>query len=337
MTPLPTAWIRVDANQTIGRGHLSRCLALAEMIMEDWSVCFLTQASNQAFCEPLLADWSVVYFEQENVLPTLLNPSDLLVVDSYAINNAWRLKHREFVACLVDINDIPGKILGADIIINHCPGLKADQYEVEPDTVLLLGMKYAILRPAFLAFAQTAKLDVAGEGVFICFGGADPYQLGHQAALSILEAGFEDPVWLVSTAESPLLESLSTYPNFKLLQNLSADQMKKYMLQSRLLLLSASILSFEAVALRKPMLALYYVDNQALIYQGLVGDKMATGFGWIESAKELINIAAPFESLYHSDKFLRQMIQQLQKGIDGLSGERIRNRLRPENKIKTYS
>ncbi len=337
MRDLPTAWIRVDANKILGRGHLSRCLALADMIKEDWSVCFLMQASNQAFCEPLLADWPVVYFEHDDVLQTLLNPKDLLVVDSYAIDNVWRLKHRELVACLVDINDIPGKILGADIIINHCPGLNANQYEVEPDTVLLLGMEYAILRITFLAYAQTAKLDLAGEGVFICFGGADPYQLGHQAALSILQAGFEAPVWLVSSAESPLLECLLAYTNFHLLHNLSANQMKKYMLQSRVLLISASILSFEAVALRKPMLVLYYVDNQALIYKGLVENGMAAGFGWVECAKELINIATPFLSLYHSEESRRQMIKQLQKGIDGLSSERIRDRLRSEIKIKTFS
>jgi len=323
--PLRKAWIRVDANTRIGRGHLSRCMALAEMLKADFAIVFLIAAANKSFCQPLLADWEVCYMEEEAILLALLHKEDLLLVDSYDIDNDWRIKHKPLVHTLVDVNDIPGQISGAHVILNHCPALQPDRYTTDENTLLLLGMDYAILRPDFLSYAQNAPVQISGTGVFICFGGADPHLLGHKAAQELLIAGFKDPVYLVSAAESELTAQLMGYENFHLLSHLNAAAMRTHMLKARVLLLSASILSFEAVALRKPLLALYYVDNQELIYEGLVKLGMAKGYGKVASAEDMIGIYQDFESLYSDDATLQKMVIQQQLMLDGQSKDRVRD------------
>lgn len=318
------AWIRVDANNIIGRGHLSRCISLAEMIQLDFKVCFFVMAHNESYCQGLLKDWEVRYIKDDEEIVALLNSEDLLVVDSYAIDNAWRCRFKPLVRGLVDINDIPGDISGATVILNHCPGITASQYTADPNTTFLLGLDYAILRTPFLENARREPSVMTGKGVFICFGGADPYQLGVAATTALLAGGFTEPIYLVSNVDADSYPTLRDASNVTLLNSLSADEMRDYMLKSRLLLLSASILSFEAIALRKPMLALYYVENQALIYQGLVAQGMAKGFGFVNNPSQLEGLYECVRTLYQSNHELQALIHQQYARLDGQSDARIR-------------
>lgn len=318
------AWIRVDANNIIGRGHLSRCVALADMIKADFQICFIVMAQNESYCQALLQGWEVQYIDDDAAIVSLLDTEDLLVVDSYAIDNAWRCRFKPLVRGLVDINDIPGHISGATVILNHCPGITASQYTADPNTTFLLGLDYAILRTPFLAYARRELSVVTGKGVFICFGGADPYQLGVAATTALLAGGFTEPIYLVSNVDADSYPTLRDASNFTLLNSLSADEMRDYMLKSRLLLLSASILSFEAIALRKPMLALYYVENQALIYQGLVDQGMAKGFGFVNNASQLEGLYECVRVLYQSNHELQALTHQQYTRLDGYSDVRIR-------------
>lgn len=331
------AWIRVDANNTIGRGHLSRCIALAEMIKADFQICFIVLAYNESYCDTLLKDWKVQYIDDDAAIVALLDTEDLLVVDSYAIDNAWRCRFKPLVLGLVDINDIPGDINGATVIINHCPGITASQYTADPNTSFLLGLDYAILRTPFLAYARREPSVVAGKGVFICFGGADPYQLGVAATNALLAGGFTEPIYLVSNADADSHPTLRDASNVTLLNSLSADEMRDYMLKSRLLLLSASILSFEAIALRKPMLALYYVENQALIYQGLVAQGMANGFGFVNNPSQLEGLYECVRALYQSNHELQALTYQQYTRLDGQSDARIRKGMLGEGWSLTLS
>lgn len=318
------AWIRVDANSTLGRGHLSRCIALAEMIKADFQVCFIVMAHNESYCQTLLQEWEVQYIDDDAAIVALLDTEDLLVVDSYAVDNAWRCRFKPLVRGLVDINDIPGDISGATVILNHCPGITASQYKADPNTTFLLGLDYAILRTPFLAYARREPSVVGGKGVFICFGGADPHQLGVAATNALLAGGFTEPIYLLSNAAADSYPTLRDASNIILLNSLSADEMRDYMLKSRLLLLSASILSFEAIALRKPMLALYYVENQARIYQGLVAQGMAKGFGFVNNPSQLEGLYECVRALYQSDHELLALTHQQYERLDGYSDARIR-------------
>ena len=44
---------RADANATIGRGHFSRCLAIADMLYNDFEIVFVFYIENKSYIESL--------------------------------------------------------------------------------------------------------------------------------------------------------------------------------------------------------------------------------------------------------------------------------------------
>lgn len=61
------------------------------------------------------------------------------------------------------------------------------------------------------------------------------------------------------------------------------NQMVKHMSNTRVVLIPSSVLCFEAMALRKPIFTCYFVENQELIYNGLIKLNLAHGAGFIEN------------------------------------------------------
>lgn len=315
-------WIRVDASETIGRGHLSRCIALADMLKQDFDVRFLMLKANQTYCISLVADWTVRWLSGDDVMTGLLASTDLLVTDSYAIDNAWRKRFQPLVRLLIDVNDLPGEILGANVIINHCPSVTPEMYITDQETTFLLGLDYAILRPEFLAYARSSIKPVAGKGIFISFGGADPFNLGIKAVESLLDAGFTDQIYLVTAKENYRTYRTDQYDNVHILNGLSAEEMRLWMLKSKLLFISSSILCFEAIALRKPIITLYFVDNQRLIYEGLVEREVVKGLGFMAGEDGFQYVSETCIKVFKDETLLTTLERQSAQSIDGYSGTR---------------
>lgn len=294
------------------------------MLCKYFKVSFLIKREFKSYCESLISDWKVCYITDESDLDKLLSRRDLLIVDHYEIDEEWRVRYQSAVQTLIVINDIPGKIYGADVIINHCPGINQEKYSTPKETKFLLGLKYAILRPEFLEYALNENPGTHGEGIFICFGAADPYHLGYFTAKELLASGFKNPINLVTPLVNSELEHLCIkYQNLEIVHQLSASEMINFMRRARLLLLSSSILSFEAIALRKPFFAIYFMENQRLIYEGLIAKGMADGQGKVSSSKDLIGIYKRIERLYYSAQILEQMVEKQRQFLDGKSGRHI--------------
>lgn len=314
---------RVEANSTIGRGHLSRLTAVAQMLQEQYETLFLIAEVNRDFCEPILGGWQVRYLKEEKELLQILSTKDILWVDGYTFDNEWRLRFRPFVKSLIDINDLPADIRGADVVLNHCPGILPEMFPENPGQTILPGLEYVLLRPAFLDFARSLKhVKLTGEGVFVCFGGADPLGLGESFVKQLIERGFKEPVYFV-TGKGKSEFGPKAPSNLHILQRLNEGEMIYYMRLARLLVIPSSTLSLEAIALRKPMITLYYVNNQKLIYQGLIKHNLAIGGGRVDSVKqihEVVNLL--FQTLPEEEKLKAVVYNQIQC-LDGNSAERL--------------
>lgn len=317
------AWIRVDANKTIGRGHLSRCMALAEILKCEFQIIFLIKKENQMFTQTILEKWQTHYIKDDAEMTSLLGANDMLIVDSYVIDNRWRSYYKQFVSTLVDINDIPGEIRGANIILNHCPGISKDQYVTDDETVFLLGLNFAILRKQFLEYASSNSYKLEEKGVFICFGGADTYQLGSKFVNALLLSKFEEPIYWV-TNDSSIFTNEIVNSNITTLSNLSEIEMIYYMSIAKVLLIPSSVLSFEGIAIRKPIFTCYFVDNQKLIHQGLIKDGLAEGVGYIETTADVDRALNPFFKFYDNTEIHKKHIKNQSKLLDGNSGDRIK-------------
>lgn len=317
-------FFRVDANNIIGRGHLSRTIAVAEMFRENFEITFIIIADNKDYCEPLLQGWVAAYINSDQTIDTLLKPDDVIWLDGYHFNKAWVSELKKKVKLVVEINDLPEDAYGADVIVNHCPGISEDQYTGIDALKILTGLNYAMLRPAFLEIAkQTAQAVTGGDGVFVCFGGADPYRIGYHFVDLLLNQGFKDRIYLVTPDASIHFNDRENGRNVKVFSNLNQEEMTFYMKESRVVVVPSSTLSFEAIALRKPVYTVYYVDNQQYIYSGMVKEQLAYGAGQIKCAGDVERMLQPFEDFYLDDAAQQAMINAQLKALDGYSGKRL--------------
>ncbi len=315
---------RADANITIGRGHVSRCIAIADMVRQDIDILFITLNSNKEYIENIVKDYALDFIENENDIFSMLQKEDILWFDGYHFTEDWKKKIRLSVIKLIETNDIPYPAENVDIILNHTPGLNKEHFQGKlANTKLYLGLDYALLRQKFLKIAKDKVTAPEAKGVFVCFGGADTYNLGQMFVEALLQNNFHDPIYWVTNTLKPETQ-FDSVDNLRILSNLDEEGMIQYMSMAKTVLIPSSVLSFEAMALRKPIFTCYFVDNQKLIYRGLIENDLATGFGYLENKDEVAQAATVFLDYYQNNKLHLKQIENQKVMLDGKSGERIR-------------
>lgn len=316
---------RTEANTTIGRGHLSRCIAIADMLKNEIAILFVILKSNEEFIANILNNYAFKSINNEEDLVELLQKEDLLWIDGYSFNEDWKKQMRPLVKRLIETNDIPYIPKNVDILFNQTPGLKKNQFIDDNASVtkLYLGLDYALLRQKFLNNAKTSVPKLNDSGAFICFGGADPYNLGEKFVCALLENGFSDPIYWVSN-NTEIHRTAYNNKNMFILSDLNEVEMIETMSQAKVMLIPSSVLSFEAIALRKPIFTCYFVDNQKLIHQGLFRNGLARCVGYLETRKDVENAVVDFLEYYNKTEIQLQQIIKQTKILDGKSDSRIK-------------
>jgi spore coat polysaccharide biosynthesis predicted glycosyltransferase SpsG len=296
-------------------------IAVSHILEKDFSSIFLIRKENEPFCLPLLIGREIRFLKEDDDLINFVSKNDLLWVDGYSFDAEWRMKFKAYVSKLIYINDLPENVMGADVVVNHCPGIETGNYPSpnKSDTQFLLGLDYALLRPAFLNYARSFKEKTNTVGVFICFGGADPKRLGEQFVSVLLDAGFTDPIYFVPSNASVSINS----PNVIILNNLSENEMIVNLERSKVVVVPSSMLSIEAMAIRKPIFTMYYVDNQELIYHGNLKLQLAAGCGFIESGDQIQQTINTFLNFYEDNEQQLKLIENQKRFLDGFSDKRI--------------
>ena len=292
-------YFRVDANSSIGRGHISRCDAVKDMLLEHFQVYFVCLEKNRNFIDNLNLKVSVLYVENEEEIFNMLSNKDFVWLDGYDFTEDYKKKLKSTAFKLIETNDIPYEAKNVDVILNHTPGIKSSQFG-NTTAELHLGLGYTLLRKSFLKYAQQkTSSDVnEGDGVFICFGGADHFNLGQKFVESLLHNDFKSTIFWISKSNNNL-KGYSKHKNLFVLESLSEKEMVKYMLMSKVLIIPSSVLSFEAMALRKPFFTCYFVDNQKLIFNGLKDLGLAECFGYLDDYEDAnIPFHVPFVFIY---------------------------------------
>jgi spore coat polysaccharide biosynthesis predicted glycosyltransferase SpsG len=155
MNEMPGAMFLTEAGNGAGLGHLKRCVALATELealgakvrfavagdVERLAACDIgppalsalqwTRASGLAL--RALADWR----------------PGIVVVDSYAVTPRFLEELRVTGAYVVVIDDLADRVIPADMVVNGAYHASRLPYRGLPETVFLLGPRYALLDPAF--------------------------------------------------------------------------------------------------------------------------------------------------------------------------------------------
>ncbi len=275
--PLMTKKIvfRADGNPQLGLGHVMRCLALADILGPDYDRRFaIVQPAPDVARLIDKKGVTVVALPSDNIADflSIIEPDEVVVLDSYSIAEAGQRAIRERARKLVFIDDLVSGRQVADVVINHAGDLSVSDYDCEPYTLLGLGPKYALVNPAFVSRPQP-KPDAP---VFINLGGADPLNLTHELVTGLLNES-DHRLTVVLGAANPHQATFAGFPadRVKLLTNLSAKQMARAISGCRVAVVACSTISYEICTVGRSFVAIQHADNQLPLASFLKNHRLA--------------------------------------------------------------
>jgi UDP-2,4-diacetamido-2,4,6-trideoxy-beta-L-altropyranose hydrolase len=168
------AIFRTDASVAIGGGHVRRCLALAEALVEaGWAISFVCGAVAASIV-PALGKRGFVLMEPGAFEKAPLS-CDLLVIDDYRLDAAFETAARGWAKRILVIDDLANRPHDCDVLVDQAPGRERDVYTsmVPKQCELLLGPSYALLDRRFRAARRQRRSIGNVERIFINFGTTD--------------------------------------------------------------------------------------------------------------------------------------------------------------------
>lgn len=291
---------RLDANETIGTGHLSRCLTLANALAASGANCSflciarglgalrnligaaghslrLLQPSTGHVCEvsePPHATWLPHGWRADaaavaGALSAAERP-DWLVVDHYALDARWELALSSHVERMLVIDDLADREHAATVLLdqNPLPDPHARYANLVPALCqLLLGPRFALLRPEF---AQLRQASLARRRprqplhLFVMMGGADRIDITGAVVDALADLSFRGAVDIVAGPLYPHLDTLRTRLARLSRANLlvAPRELARTMARADLAIGSPGVTTYERCALGLPTLAVSCADNQ---------------------------------------------------------------------------
>jgi UDP-2,4-diacetamido-2,4,6-trideoxy-beta-L-altropyranose hydrolase len=280
--------IRADADQAIGIGHVGRTIALAEAWRRgggDVRYVATAPLADQAAAWIRSAGFAldvldVARYSDEDAGRTAgIADAASVVLDVYGTPAAYRASLRARGCRLAVIDDLGGAGPWlADVIVNQNYGAAASLYpDHEAHASLLLGPRYALLRPEFARW-RGRRRDWSGRAtrVVVSFGGADPKDTGSRAlaaltALSgsgwraILAAGAANP-----RAEALKRRALASGRRIHVVRRPSS--MARLLAWADVALLAGGSTVWEAFCVGVPTIGIAIADNQVPAAEALARD-----------------------------------------------------------------
>jgi UDP-2,4-diacetamido-2,4,6-trideoxy-beta-L-altropyranose hydrolase len=271
---------RADGNSEIGLGHLYRLFSLIEMLKEHFQFTFVSSENSTVNIIPnsyqlkIIPSQITIKEEPEWISKEFDKNNTLLIADGYQFNSSYQRKIKGKGFKFVYIDDLASEHMFADLIINHSPNITSQIYSAEPYTKFALGTKYALLRPTFLDLIAKEKTVQKIDKAFVCFGGADPYNLTLKATKALLKTPQVKKIDIVLGGAYSHKEIYTlTQKNIKIYQNISEEELMKTMVTSNFAIAPASTILYELCCVKIPVLSGYYVNNQKKIYNGFANKK----------------------------------------------------------------
>lgn len=287
--------IRTDASTQIGTGHLMRCLALGQAWKDaGGKVTFITACQNRGLLQRLKEEG----FDLHPLASPHPNPSDWdytkdtladypncwVVLDGYHFDEGYQQRIKEVGHRLLVIDDLAHlKHYYADILLNQNLRAEQLQYPCEPDTRLLLGTRYVLLRREFLTRGDRQReIPEVAKRVLVTLGGSDPenHTLKVIQALQKVDVPNLEATVVVgaSNARADALEKAIKQSRIPVQLVRDAWNMPELMSQADAAVSGFGITCWELAYMGVPTLAVITMPNQAVNAKAIQKSGMALTF-----------------------------------------------------------
>lgn len=324
----PRIRLRANGGKKSGLGHIYRMIALANLLENDFDCSFIVQDQDQVVTGILqknncrhqtLGIYDLNHVNVNNSLQDPVKKNDILVLDGYCFDTAYQQFIKNTIGCkLVCIDDIFSFPFIADIVINHAGGMTEKDYNVLPDSKLLLGPAYAILRKEFYNLAAVSKKIDTIEHIFISFGGADANNITGKVTQDFISSSFtaKQISVVIGSAyqhEQQLHTLVKEHSSIKIYRDIGVTQMLDLMQQADVAICSASTIAYEFCSVSGLLYILQTADNQSSVFKFLIAEKMALPYKNFYEVVDnaIVNIA-------------REQVLGQKNHFDGLAGVRLR-------------
>lgn len=349
---------RVDASEEIGTGHLMRCLCLADALTRRGACCVFLSRHLPAHLEQLLqrhghtvrrlppreantcdadlAHSAWLATDQASDAADSLSVFqgriwDWLIVDHYALDGRWETPLRQVARRILVIDDLADRWHDCDLLLDQ--NLYHDMSarytdKVPPDCRLLLGPRFALLRPEFGELRQTlAPRRGEVRRVLVFFGGVDAQNYTGQTLAALAEDTLRDlDVDVVLGALHPqraAIESLCLTLGYRC--HVQTSQMAELMAKADIAIGAGGTATWERCSLGLPTLALSIAENQ----RRQLMDAATRGLVYApdSGADVQATVALHLQALRHNSALLQLISSAGMAEVDGLGAQRLARRM----------
>lgn len=328
-------YIRTDANEIIGTGHVMRCLSVAEefhergedvtfIIADIRSQNMILERGFKTIC--LYSIWNELDCEVHTLVQMIQEKQiSLLLIDSYFVTEYY-LKTIGQYTKIAYIDDINRFIYPVDLLVNYNIYAETLDYQLRYskagiNTRFALGCHYVPLRKEFFSVKRVTRKKISS--MLITSGGSDSYDVtGHLLKAIYKQEWFENYDYYVILGRfnkniSILMKDWKQYKNIHLLVNVS--NMAEYMKSCDIAITAGGVTTYELCACGIPSIMYTLADNQLEIARSVselglipwVGDVRRDMQGCI---RRILNYVEEFAKNIDS---LQQTSQKMQKVVDG--------------------
>ncbi|DAB36368.1 MAG TPA: UDP-2,4-diacetamido-2,4,6-trideoxy-beta-L-altropyranose hydrolase [Sulfurospirillum cavolei] len=253
--------IRSDSSSTIGLGHIMRDLVLAKSF--EGEVIFACQNLEGNIITSIPYEVKILNSNDADELIALIKSLhvNLLVIDHYGIDAPFEQKVKKATGVKILSFDDTYQAHHCDILLNHNISADKKRYKglVPPRCELRCGILYTLIRDEFKDEKKQTREKI--YDVLVAMGGTDASNITLDI-LKILPKSLH--VSVLTTSANAHLSELQTYvtdkPNIAL--HVNSNEVAKLLHQSRLAIVTPSVMVHEVLFMEVPFIAIKVASNQ---------------------------------------------------------------------------
>jgi UDP-2,4-diacetamido-2,4,6-trideoxy-beta-L-altropyranose hydrolase len=290
-----TLIIRADASSRIGTGHVMRCLALAQRWQHNGGRVVFAQAETTPALEQRLKTAAIEIVPITALLGSVEDGDQTsdsarqfgaqwIVADGYAFGASWQKHIKDAGFRLLVLDDYGhAEHYHADIVLNQNASAHEQLYACrDASTRLLLGTRYALLRPEFSIWRDWKReIPKRATKVLVSLGGSDPDNTTSVVVKTLAQLSNIQSV-IVAGGSNPHLPALEEFvashtPSMRLETNVA--NMPELMAWADIAISAAGSTSWELAYMGLPSALIVTGSNQEGIADKLGREKISINLG----------------------------------------------------------
>ena len=291
---------RADASLAMGTGHVMRCLALAQALKDNKvNVEFICRKHKGSLIDKIRSNrlnvhelevleeaddklahshWLGATQQQDadDCIEILKSEKiDWLIVDHYALDEQWQKKLKPYYEKLMVIDDLADRKHQCDILLDQNFGRSLQDYKelVPTSSKLLMGSKYALLRPEFEKYRQYSlnrRKNEKFKKLLVNMGGTDTDNITGKVIerLQIAKLPKDVEITIVMGKTAPHLSNIITSVNklpYGSEVKVDVDNMAELMANADIAIGASGATTWERCCLGLPTIQLITAYNQEFI------------------------------------------------------------------------